>query len=580
MGHHLSDVSKKVKAMSKISRRQTLWGLGLSATGALILPEAGTAKGRRALKAGAVATADTPSAEIGAQILAAGGNAVDAAVAIGFALAVSYPEAGNIGGGGFMTLVMQGKPYFLDYRETAPGKASPTMYLDAQGEVRSGSTIVGNLAAGTPGTVAGLFAAHRRFGKLSWARVLAPAIRLARDGFVPPAQMIRIYQEAFAELGRGTNLGAYFGSMTEGKTFTQPELADTLEAIAQRGPAAFYQGRVATQIVAQMYRGKEKGLISLADLEAYRPVWRTALTSKWRGYDVISAPPPSSGGIALLQLLGMKEARADLFANVAHNSADYIHLLAELEKRVFADRAVYLGDPDFVQVPVARLLAEDYIKARAKGVQPEFPSPTEQVQPGLEKPQTTHYSVVDADGNAVSNTYTLNGWYGSGVVVEGAGFLLNNEMDDFSAKPGVANQYGVVGGDANAIQPFKRPLSSMTPTILMQNGLPAMVLGSPGGSRIITTVFQVLLNTLDYKMPLKAAVDAPRYHHQLLPENTIFTEPYAPASPELRQELERRGYRIEAQNFNGDIAAIQVQGRQPIVSPDPRARGAGRVTPS
>ena len=580
MGHHLSDVSKKVKAMSKISRRQTLWGLGLGATGALILPEAGTAKGRRALKAGAVATADTPSAEIGAQILAAGGNAVDAAVAIGFALAVSYPEAGNIGGGGFMTLVMQGKPYFLDYRETAPGKASPTMYLDAQGEVRPGSTIVGNLAAGTPGTVAGLFAAHRRFGKLSWARVLAPAIRLARDGFVPPAQMIRIYQEAFAELGRDTNLGAYFGSMTEGKTFTQPELADTLEAIAQRGPAAFYQGRVATQIVAQMYRGKEKGLISLADLAAYRPVWRTALTSKWRGYDVISAPPPSSGGIALLQLLGMKEARADLFANVAHNSADYIHLLAELEKRVFADRAVYLGDPDFVQVPVARLLAEDYIQARAKGVQPQFPSPTEQIRPGLEKPQTTHYSVVDADGNAVSNTYTLNGWYGSGVVVEGAGFLLNNEMDDFSAKPGVANQYGVVGGDANAIQPFKRPLSSMTPTILMQNGLPVMVLGSPGGSRIITTVFQVLLNALDYKMPLKAAVDAPRYHHQLLPENTIFTEPYAPASPELRQELERRGYRIEAQNFNGDIAAIQVQGRLPIVSPDPRARGAGRVTPS
>jgi gamma-glutamyltranspeptidase/glutathione hydrolase len=390
--------------------------------------------------------------------------------------------------------------------------------------------------------------------------------------------MINIYQEAFAEFGRDTNLGAYFGSMVEGKRFTQPDLANTLEAIAERGPSAFYQGRIATQIVAQMNRGAGKGLISLSDLEAYRPIWRTALTAKWRGYDVVSAPPPSSGGIALLQLLGMKEARSDLFADVAHNSPDYIHLLAELEKRVFADRAVYLGDPDFVDVPVARLLAADYIQARAKNVQAEFPSPTEQIQPGLEKPQTTHYSVVDRDGNAVSNTYTLNGWYGSGVVVEGAGFLLNNEMDDFSAKPGVANQFGVVGGDANAIAPFKRPLSSMTPTIVMKHGLPAMVLGSPGGSRIITTVFQVLLNTLDFKMPLKAAVDAPRYHHQLVPENTIFTEPYAPASSQLSQELVRRGYRIEAQNYNGDIAAIQVAHGQPLIAPDPRARGAARIT--
>lgn len=564
--------------MTQISRRQTLWGLGLGVSGALSFPSAGFAKGRHALKAGAVATADTPSAEVGAEILEAGGNAVDAAVAIGFALAVSYPEAGNIGGGGFMTLVMGGKPYFLDYRETAPAKATATMYLDSQGNVRAGSTVIGNLAAGTPGTVAGLFAAHRRFGKLPWARVLRPAIALARDGFAPPTQMIRIYQEAFAELGRDTNLGNYFGTMAEGKAFTQPELAKTLEIIARRGPSGFYQGQVANQMVAQMGRGAEKGLISLADLAAYRPIWRKALTSKWQSYDVVSAPPPSSGGIALLQLLGMKEARLDLFEGVAHNSAEYIHLLAELEKRVFADRAVYLGDPDFVDVPVARLLAPDYIKARAQSVQREFPSPTEQILPGLEKPQTTHYSVVDSDGNAVSNTYTLNGWYGSGVVVEGAGFLLNNEMDDFSAKPGVANQYGVVGGDANAIQPFKRPLSSMTPTILMQNGAPAIVLGSPGGSRIITTVFQVLLNALDYKMSLKAAVDAPRYHHQLLPENTIFTEPYAPASDDLRLELERRGYRIEAQSYNGDIAAIQVQDGQPITAPDPRARGAGRVT--
>ena len=280
-----------------------------------------------------------------------------------------------------------------------------------------------------------------------------------------------------------------------------------------------------------------------------------------------------------MQLLGMKQARGDLFDGVAHNSAQYIHLLAELEKRVFADRAVYLGDPDFVTVPVSALLAPEYIAARAREIQPDRPSPTVAVQPGLEKPQTTHYSVVDRQGNAVSNTYTINGWYGSGVVVEGAGFLLNNEMDDFSAKPGAPNQYGVVGGDANAIQPFKRPLSSMTPTIILKQGQPALVLGSPGGSRIITTVYQVLLNAPDYQMQLAEAVAAPRYHHQLIPENVIFTEPYAPAPPALRSELEARGYRFEAQDYNGDIAAIKVEQGQPIVAPDPRARGAGRVTP-
>lgn len=567
----------------ELSRRQTLQALtsaiGLGVAGSGLSSSISHAKDSRGLNAGAVATADTPSAEIGVAILEAGGNAIDAAVAIGFALAVSYPEAGNIGGGGFMTIVMNGQPYFLDYRETAPAKARADMYLDSNGEVRADASLIGNLAAGTPGTVAGLYAAHKRFGRLSWSQVVQPAVNLARDGFVPPAQMIRIYRESEAYLGKSTNLARYFGTMREGVTFTQPELAGTLARIARLGPAGFYDGRIADQVVAQMQRGPQKGLISKQDLARYKPVWRQPLTGPWRDYQVITAPPPSSGGIALMQLLGMKQARGDLFDGVAHNSAQYIHLLAELEKRVFADRAVYLGDPDFVTVPVSALLAPEYIAARAREIQPDRPSPTVAVQPGLEKPQTTHYSVVDRQGNAVSNTYTINGWYGSGVVVEGAGFLLNNEMDDFSAKPGAPNQYGVVGGDANAIQPFKRPLSSMTPTIILKQGQPALVLGSPGGSRIITTVYQVLLNALDYQMQLAEAVAAPRYHHQLIPENVIFTEPYAPAPPALRSELEARGYRFEAQDYNGDIAAIKVEQGQPIVAPDPRARGAGRVTP-
>jgi gamma-glutamyltranspeptidase/glutathione hydrolase len=362
-------------------------------------------------------------------------------------------------------------------------------------------------------------------------------------------------------------------------TFKQPELAATLELLAKQGPDAFYKGQIGDQIVAQMQRGSPKGLISKADLAAYRCVWRKPLVGTWRGFDVITAPPPSSGGIALLQLLTMKEVRSDLFANVAHNSTQYIHLMAELEKRAYADRAAYLGDPDFVSVPAERLIAKAYLAERAKSVQGDRPSPTPSIQAGLEKAQTTHYSVIDHQGNAVSNTYTLNGWYGSGVVVEGAGFLLNNEMDDFSAKPGLANQYGVTGGDANAIAPRKRPLSSMTPTILMQQGTPVLALGSPGGSRIITTVFQVMVNAVEFKMPLKQAIAAPRFHHQLLPENTIFTEPYAPMPPDQQGELAQRGYRIEAQSYNGDVAAIQIVDHQPILAPDPRARGHALIVP-
>lgn len=528
------------------------------------------------LAAGAVAAPDRYGALAAEEILKAGGNAVDAAVATGFALAVTYPEAGNLGGGGFMTLYVGGKPYFLDYRETAPAAASADMYLGKDGEPVEGLSLYGNLASGTPGTVRGLAMAHKRFGKLSWARVLAPAIRYARDGFTVNAQFSGMLAGEVPPQFKGTNFRTYFGSHKAGTLFKQPDLAATLERIARGGDKAFYEGETADLIVAQMGRGPVKGLITKADLAGYKAVWRAPVTAKWRGYDVITAPPPSSGGIALMQMLLMKQDLAPSFKDVGLNDPQYVHLLAEIEKRVYADRAEYLGDPDFVKVPVSNLIDPAYVARRAREVDPDRPSPTKAVVPGLEKPQTTHYSIVDRWGNAVSNTYTLNGWFGSGVVVEGAGFILNDEMDDFSAKPGAPNMFGVVGGAANAIAPHKRPLSSMTPTILVKDGKPAMVIGTPGGSRIFTWVFQVLANVYDHGLTLKAAQKAPRFHHQLLPENVIFYEPSAPPSAALKAALEARGYKW-VEDFSGDMEAIQVVGRTPVPEADPRARGVALV---
>ncbi len=328
-----------------------------------------------------------------------------------------------------------------------------------------------------------------------------------------------------------------------------------------------------------MARGRTRGLITKADLAGYRIAWREPIQAEWRGFQVITAPPPSSGGIALLQLLMMKQDAARMFDGVALNSPQYMHLVAEMEKRVFADRAQYLGDPDFLEVPVRGLIDPIYAARRAMEIDPARPSATAAIKPGLEKPQTTHFSIVDKAGNAVSNTYTLNGWFGSGVVVENAGFLLNDEMDDFSAKPGAPNQFGVVGADANAIAPGKRPLSSMTPTILTRDGRVAMVIGTPGGSRIFTSVFQVLADVYDFNLPLKDALAQLRFHHQLLPPNTIFWEPYAPFPPPLVAALKQRGYRSEGQDFNGDIEAIQVNGGRPEPQADPRARGVVMLAP-
>ena len=530
----------------------------------------------RDLTAGAVASPDRYGALAAREILKAGGNAVDAGVATAFALAVTYPEAGNIGGGGFMTLYVDGKPYFLDYRETAPGKATATMYLDAKGEPVPDLSLVGALAAGVPGTVKGMAEAHARFGKLTWARDLAPAIKLARNGYIVSPKAIGAGEAS--PFAAKTNFDRYFtGARQPGTTFKQPELAATLERIAKAGPKGFYEGKTAELIVAQMDRGPIKGLISASDLAGYKAQWREPVQGQWRGYRLITAPPPSSGGIALLQMLAMKADAAALFKGVPLNSPQYMHLVSEIEKRVFADRAEYLGDPDFVKVPVAALTDPAYVARRAKEIDPAKPSVLASVKPGLEKPQTTHFSVVDRWGNAISNTYTLNGWYGSGVVVEGAGFLLNDEMDDFSVKPGQPNQFGVVGGDANAIAPFKRPLSSMTPTILLKDGKVAMVVGTPGGSRIFTSVFQVLADVYDFGLTLPKALATMRFHHQLLPENTIFSEPYAPFPADLTKALAARGYKVQPQDFNGDIEAIVVTKGAPLAASDPRARGVSMV---
>lgn len=535
---------------------------------------------RVVLDGSAVAVADKYSADAAEEIFRQGGNAVDAAVAIAFTLAVTYPEAGNIGGGGFMTVYMGGKPYFLDYRERAPLAATKDMYLDKDGNVVKGMSLYGDRAVGVPGTVAGMWEAQKRFGKLKWKQVIAPAIRYARDGFVVDEQLAQRGVDASKEFGGKTNFDQYFSGLKAGATFKQPELAAVLTRIANDGAKDFYDGKTADLIAASMKKGG--GLITKQDLVQYKAVWRQPVQANWNGYRVITAPPPSSGGIGLVQLLTMKANRKADFDGVALNSPQYVHLIAEIEKRVFADRAQYLGDPDFYKVPVAQLTDAAYIAKRAAEVNPEKPSDTKSVLPGLgtsmpEKAETTHFSVVDKWGNAVSNTYTINGYFGSGVVAEGTGIVLNDEMDDFSAKPGVANMFGVVGSDANAIEPKKRPLSSMSPTVLTKDGKVALVIGTPGGSRIFTSIFQVITNLYDFKMPLKDAVGAMRFHHQLLPPNTIFWEPYHPIDGELAKGIEAKGYTLKGQDFSGDIQAIRIDGKTPEAVSDPRGRGVSRV---
>ena len=528
-----------------------------------------------ATNAAAVAMPDRYGAEVGQQILDAGGNAVDAAIASGLALAVTFPEAGNIGGGGFMLIHMNGESSFVDYREKAPLAADRDMYLDENGDVIKGLSMIGHLSVGVPGTVAGFWAAHQRFGSLPWADLVEPAIRLAEDGFEVPETLGGGMLTTIERYEGVTNFADYFGSMKSGALHRQPELAETLRRIAADGADGFYRGKTADLIVAEMARGN--GLITHEDLELYEAKWRAPLTAEWRGYEVISAPPPSSGGFALIQLLKIKDYTDHYFEGVAHNSAQYVHLVAEIEKRVFADRAEFLGDPDFVDNRLDELLSDEYIRARAQEIDPENISMNVGAGTGLEMHDTTHYSVLDQWGNAVSNTYTLNLGFGSGVVVEGAGFLLNDEMDDFSVKPGVPNVYGVIGSAANEIQPQKRMLSSMTPTILLRGDEVAMVVGTPGGSTIFTSVFQTIVNVVDFGMSPLAAIDAGRFHHQLLPPDVIMYGPSRPLSDEAVSELGDRGYRLVAPWDFGDMQVIYSDGETVEAASDPRHRGESRV---
>ena len=527
----------------------------------------------------AIATPDNFGSDVSQEILNKGGNAVDAAIATGFALAVTYIDAGNIGGGGFMTIKMNDEVAFLDYREKAPKAAHRDMYLDENGDVIEYSTLIGGQAVGVPGTVAGFWKAHQRFGKLSWEELVNPAIKLAEEGFLPAKILVDDIQSMKDWFKDKTNFSKYFLSINASENFKQPELANTLRRIAKFGADDFYSGETAKLIVEQMK--ESDGLITMEDLNSYEAIWREPLRSNWRNYEVISAPPPSSGGFAIIQLLKMKDYLDHFFSGLEHNSAQYIHLVAEMEKRVFADRAEYLGDPDFFDVDIEKLISEEYIARRALEVNPNAISSLESVDPGLESPDTTHYSIVDQWGNAVSNTYTINWNYGSGVVVEGAGFLLNNEMDDFSAKPGVPNIFGVVGNVANEIQPEKRMLSSMSPTILLKDGNVEMVLGTPGGSTIFTSVFQTIVNIMDFDMSPYEAIESTRFHHQLLPPDEITYNGFTIGNPlpkETISQLGEKGYKAIPHDYDfGDVQVIVREDESWITASDPRDRGDSRI---
>ncbi|HKI94622.1 MAG TPA: gamma-glutamyltransferase [Gemmatimonadales bacterium] len=523
---------------------------------------------------GMVVSGSPIASDVGRDILERGGNAVDAAVAVGFALAVVHPEAGNIGGGGFMVIrLANGTATTLDYREVAPGAATPTMYIGPDGKLTDKS-VTGALSVGVPGSVAGMAAAEARYGKLSLATVMAPAIKLARDGFVLDA--FRSHS-----IGYAVDRLRLFAASREkflvdghapppGTRFVQPELAQTLQAIADSGPDAFYRGHIADQIVAEMQR--DTGIITKADLAAYKPIWRDPITVTYRGYTVYSMPPSSSGGITMGEMLNILEGYDPL---PTFDTPQQVHLWAEAMRRAFVDRNHYLGDPAFVTMPVATLLSKEYAAKRRATILPDRATPTADVHPGVPEPtHTTHYSIVDADGNAVSVTTTLNNSYGSAVTVAGAGFLLNDEMDDFTGAPGQPNMYGLVQGEANAIRPGKRMLSAMTPTIVLDPEKRLfMVVGTPGGPTIITTVAQVISDVIDQHMTLAQAVGAPRIHEQGLPDKVFYE--HGGLSAATVQALQAMGYTMdERSGYSGDVAAIERTATGWVGVPDPR-RGAG-----
>ena len=495
----------------------------------------------------AMVVAQEPLAtDVGVRVLRSGGNAVDAAISVGFALAVTHPYAGNIGGGGFMLIRMaDGRKTFIDFREKAPVRATHNMYLDAQGKLTN-DRLVGWRAAGVPGTVRGLELAHGKYGRKSWAELLKPAIDLASNGFQVSHWQVESWKRSNSLLSQFPQSkhiflkdGAYYDWR---ESFRQPDLARTLKRVARLGARDFYEGDTAHLVAGAMK--ENDGLITLDDLQNYQALERKPLEGDYKGYHIITSPPPSSGGIGLLQMLAMLDGTG--FDKAGAGSASAYHYLAEVMRRYYADRGEYLGDPDFVNNPVASLLDPAYIRSRRATIDPEHETPSQQLKAGLpagsEGTDTTHYDVVDQEGDVVAVTYTLNGAYGSGVTVPGAGFLLNNEMDDFAAKPGSANQFELVQGEKNSIAPGKRPLSSMTPTIIVKDGKPFLVLGAPGGSTIISAVLQVIVNVIDFHMNVQDAVDFPRVHHQWKPDRLDFERGI---SPDTISMLKSMGYEIE-----------------------------------
>ncbi|MQT12471.1 gamma-glutamyltransferase [Segnochrobactrum spirostomi] len=514
---------------------------------------------------GMVVSDQAIASAVGAAILRAGGNAVDAAVAVGYAQAVVNPCCGNIGGGGFMVLrLADGRAFFIDFREEAPGAATPNMYLDSHGQPIPGASLDGWLAVGVPGSVLGLDTALTRFGTMTRQQVMAPAIALARDGFVLAPGDAAIFATATEAFRRDPAIAKIFlkdgAPLQPGDRLVQTDLAATLSAIAETGPAAFYEGALPEKIAAASAAGG--GILKAADFAHYTAPVSAPVACSYRGYDILSAPPPSSGGVALCEMLGILEGYPLGFLGYGSSEAD--HFMIEAMRQTYLDRNSDLGDPAFVQNPVDRLISKAYTAAIRATIERYRATPSSELKPGTpphEGTETTHYSVLDAAGNAVAVTFSLNAYFGAKVMAPGAGFFLNDTMDDFTMRPGVPNMFGLVQGAANAIAPGKRPLSSMTPAILTRDGKPFMVLGSPGGSRIPTAVLQTIVNVIDHGMTLQEAVDAPRFHHQWLPD-VVYAEPYA-MSPDTRKALAAMGYKIVVQKPWSAVEAILAPGAKP-----------------
>jgi gamma-glutamyltranspeptidase/glutathione hydrolase len=515
---------------------------------------------------GMVVTAQHLATDVGVDVLKKGGNAVDAAVAVGYALAVVYPTAGNIGGGGFMTIRLKdGKTTFLDFRERAPLAATKTMYLDDKGNVVKGASTEGYLAVGVPGSVMGFENAREKYGTKSRDELMGPAIRYAQEGFTLDQGDAAELNGGQKRLSRDPAAAAIYSKrdgspFAAGDRFIQPDLAATLSRIAESGPDAFYKGLTADSIVKASH--DKGGILAREDFDQYKVRELAPVTCNYRGYEIISSPPPSSGGVIICEILNVLEGYP--LSYLGYGSAETVHLMVEAMRHAYVDRNAALGDPDFVTNPVSKLLDKNYAKQIRDSIDPYRAGVSKDLTPiGLsESHETTHFSIIDNDGNAVAVTYTLNGSFGAGVVAAGTGILLNNEMDDFTSKPGVPNLYGLVQGEANSIQPKKTPLSSMSPTIIARDGKPFMVIGSPGGARIITITLESIINVVDFGMDIRQAIDAPRFHHQWLPDK-VYTEPYA-LSPDTMRVLEGMGYNVAVDKnwpFWGQAAGIMVGGK-------------------